>query len=51
MSPLPAQASAAIGGRNVDLTARVTLSAIDEGVLFATGTQNSGVSLRCSGLR
>jgi len=45
MSPLPAQASAAIGGRNVDLTARVTLSAIDEGVLFATGTQNSGVSL------
>ena len=45
MSPLPAQASAAIGGRHCDLTARVTLSPGDEGVLFATGTQNSGVSM------
>jgi arylsulfatase len=45
MSPMPAQASAAIGGRHVDLTARVTLSVGDEGVLFATGTQNSGISV------
>ena len=45
MSPMPGQASAAIGGRHVDLTARVTLAAGDEGVLFATGTQNSGVSM------
>lgn len=51
MSPLPAQASAAIGGRNVDLRARVTLAAGDEGVLFATGTQNSGVSLFVQGGR
>jgi arylsulfatase len=45
LSPLPASAAAAVGGRNVDLTARVTLAATDEGVLFATGTQNAGVSL------
>jgi arylsulfatase A-like enzyme len=45
MSPLPAQASAAIGGRHADLTATVTLAPGDEGVLFATGTQNSGVSM------
>jgi arylsulfatase A-like enzyme len=45
MSPLPAQASAAIGGRHVDITARVTLAPGDEGVLFATGTQNSGISM------
>ncbi len=45
MSPLPGQASAAIGGRAFDLTATVTRDAGDEGVLFATGTQNSGVSV------
>ena len=45
MSPLPGQASAAIGGRSFDLTARVTRSAGDGGVIFATGTQNSGISL------
>ena len=44
MSPLPGQASAAIGGRSFDLTARVTRSAGDDGVIFATGTQNSGIS-------
>jgi arylsulfatase len=51
MSPLPAQASAAIGGRHADLTARVTLAAGDEGVLFATGTQNSGISMFVQGAR
>jgi arylsulfatase len=45
MSPLPGQASAAIGGRAFDLTATVTRAAGDEGVLFATGTENSGVSI------
>ncbi len=45
MSPLPGQASAAIGGRSFDLTARVTRQPGDEGVLYATGTQNSGVSV------
>jgi arylsulfatase A-like enzyme len=45
MSPLPGQASAAIGGRAFDLTATVTRGPGDEGVLFATGTENSGVSI------
>ena len=45
MSPMPGQASAAIGGRNFDLTATVDRSAGDEGVLYATGTENSGVSI------
>jgi len=45
MSPLPGQASAAIGGRSFDLTARLTRSAGDDGVLYATGTENSGVSV------
>ena len=45
----PRQASAAIGGRHVDLTATVTLAAGDEGVLFATGTQNSGISMFVQG--
>ncbi len=45
MSPMPGQASAAIGGRSFDLTARVTVGPQDEGVLFATGTENSGISV------
>ncbi len=45
MSPIAAQASAAIGGRSFDLHARVTRRAGDEGVLFATGTENSGISV------
>ena len=44
MSPIPGQASAAIGGRSFDLTARISRSEGDEGVLFSTGTQNSGIS-------
>jgi arylsulfatase len=51
LSPIPAQASAAIGGRSFDLTARVTRAAGDEGVLFATGTENSGVSVFVQGDR
>ncbi len=45
MSPLPGQASAPIGGRSFDLTATIESSAGDEGVLFATGTENSGVTV------
>lgn len=45
MSPMPGQASAGLGGRNVDLYATVTFAPGDEGVLYATGTQNSGLSL------
>jgi arylsulfatase len=45
MSPMPGQASAAIGGRSFDLTATVTRESGQDGVLFATGTENSGVSV------
>ena len=45
MSPMPGQASGGLGGRNVDLIANVTFAKGDEGVLYATGNQNSGVSL------
>ncbi len=45
MSPVPAQASAAIGGRDFDLTARIERNPGGEGVLFATGTENSGISV------
>jgi arylsulfatase A-like enzyme len=46
MSPMAAQASAAIGGRSFDLTAVVELATpADEGVLYATGTENSGISV------
>ena len=45
MSPLPGQASAAIGGRSFDLTARVTRQSGEDGVIFATGTENSGISV------
>ena len=45
MSPIPGQASAAIGGRSFDLTARVTREAGQNGVLWSTGTENSGISI------
>ena len=45
MSPLPGQAAAAIGGRNFDLTARISRTAGQDGVLFATGTENSGIAV------
>ena len=45
MSPMPGQASASIGGRSFDMTARITRAAGEEGVLYATGTENSGLSL------
>ena len=45
MSPLPGQAAAAIGGRDFDLTARISRTAGQGGVLFATGTENSGIAV------
>lgn len=45
MLPIPAQASAAIGGRGFDLTASITREAGQEGVLWATGTANSGIAV------
>lgn len=44
MSPMPGQASAALGGRSFDMTARVTRARGDDGVIYATGTENSGFS-------
>jgi arylsulfatase A-like enzyme len=43
MSPIPGQAAAAIGGRSFDLTAKVTRQAGDEGVVYSTGNENSGL--------
>ncbi|MFW2333550.1 arylsulfatase [Ilumatobacter sp.] len=45
MSPMPGQASAPIGGRSFDLTARVTRLSGQGGVIYATGTENSGLSV------
>jgi len=45
MSAMPGGAAAPIGGRSFDLTARVTRADGDDGVLYATGTQNAGVSV------
>lgn len=45
MSPMPGQAAASIGGSSFDLTARVTRDAGEGGVIYATGTENSGLSI------
>jgi arylsulfatase len=42
VSPLPAQAGAAIGGRSFDLVAEITRRG--SGVIFSSGTENSGLS-------
>ena len=44
MSPLPAQAGAALGGRSFNMAATVERGESDEGVLYASGTENSGFS-------
>ena len=44
MAPLPSQASAAMGGRSWDMEAVVDRGAAEGGVIFATGTENSGFS-------
>lgn len=45
MSPMPGQAAASIGGSSFDLTASVTRASGDDGVIYATGTENSGLSI------
>ena len=45
MSPVPSQSSAAMGGSAFELKARVTCEPGDEGVLWATGNENSGCSV------
>jgi arylsulfatase len=44
MAALPAQVGAILGGRGWTMTARLTRSEDDDGVLFATGTANAGLS-------
>jgi arylsulfatase len=44
MSPIAAQASAAIAGRSWDLTAAISRQLGEDGVIYATGTENSGLS-------
>ena len=44
MAPLPSQVSPALGGRGFDMTATIDRRRGQGGVLFATGTENSGIS-------
>jgi arylsulfatase A-like enzyme len=44
LSPIPPQAAAVIGGRSWDLEARIDRPPGAQGVLMATGTENSGLS-------
>ncbi|HYI62285.1 MAG TPA: arylsulfatase [Acidimicrobiales bacterium] len=45
MTPLPAQVAPALGGRSWDLEATIDRPAGAGGVLYASGTENSGLSL------
>jgi arylsulfatase A-like enzyme len=45
VSPLPSQASPALGGRSWDLAATIDRPHGAQGVLFAVGTENSGLSV------
>jgi arylsulfatase len=45
ISPMPAQAGAPIGGRSWDLDAWATLDEGQGGVIYASGTENSGLSI------
>ena len=45
MSPIPSQPSPSPGGRSWDMTAHVTRIAGAEGVIWATGSASSGVSI------
>ncbi len=45
LSPLPSQASPALGARSWDLTCVIDRADGDDGVLFALGNENSGLSL------
>ena len=45
MTPLPAQTAPALGGRSWDMAATIERAIGQAGVLYATGTENSGFSL------
>ncbi|MEI7593354.1 MAG: arylsulfatase [Actinomycetes bacterium] len=45
MTPLPPQVGASIGGRSWNLVAAIERSAGENGVLYAAGTENSGISI------
>ena len=45
VTQLPPQAGAALGGRSWDMTAMIDRPIDAQGVLFATGTENSGISV------
>ena len=45
MSPLPGQVAPSLGGRGWDMAAVIERTQGADGVLYATGTENSGVSL------
>jgi arylsulfatase len=45
MSPLPGQVAPSLGGRGWDMTATIDRADGAAGVLYASGTENSGVSL------
>ena len=45
VSPMPSQVGAALGGRNFDVLGHVNFVQGDGGVLYATGTQNAGLSV------
>jgi arylsulfatase A-like enzyme len=45
MSPLPAQVAPSLGGQGWDMSATIQRPAGAEGVLYSSGTENSGVSL------
>ena len=45
LTPLPGQVAPALGGRSWELTATIDRPAGANGVLYASGTQNSGLSL------
>ena len=49
LSPITPQAGASLGGRSFVMTAMLERSPGDEGVLYATGTENSGLSLFIEG--
>jgi arylsulfatase A-like enzyme len=44
MAPLPSQVSPGLGGRGFDLSATIDRRRDENGVIFATGTENSGIS-------
>jgi arylsulfatase len=49
MSPLPAQVGALLSGREWAMTARLSRTAGEDGVLFATGTANAGLTVFVEG--